>query len=259
MAYREDRDLAFLGEMDSKSLNDLVSLLIKDKDGEIRLTEELTRSENYKKYSPDHQKYWREIAAEIQCFGANTIVTMFRGGKGVLYREVLEDAAGRFKAEYPKGSDVRNIEQSLLAHIWDQSWGKMDKVNRDKLMKELKIRPDYFAGTGGASLAAFQTLFTAGGFMSYQLTRVIANTVMRSLFGSGLSFAANATLARTAAILMGPVGWTFSGLWTLGDIAGPAYRVTMPAVLQIALLRQQHELELGKLWDSVEKELGIKN
>ena len=52
---------------------------------------------------------------------------------------------------------------------------------------------------------------------------------------------------RTASILTGPIGWAIMGAWTAIDLAGPAYRVTMPSVIYIALLRQQHELERENL------------
>lgn len=61
---------------------------------------------------------------------------------------------------------------------------------------------------------------------------------MKTLTGKGLKLAANATLTRSMAILTGPIGWAVTGLWTLVDIAGTAYRVTIPAVIQIAYLRK---------------------
>jgi len=42
MAYRNDSDLSFLKNVSSSDLDTLVEVLIKDKDGDARLTEELT-------------------------------------------------------------------------------------------------------------------------------------------------------------------------------------------------------------------------
>ena len=81
MSYRYDEDLEFLKQIDSKDLDDLVYVLTHDKDGETRFTEELTTNENYKKFFPEHNKYWEDIAAELQCYGGNTFATIFRGGK----------------------------------------------------------------------------------------------------------------------------------------------------------------------------------
>ncbi|MDE6045338.1 MAG: hypothetical protein K2F85_07480 [Helicobacter sp.] len=39
-------------------------------------------------------------------------------------------------------------------------------------------------------------------------------------------------------VFLGPIGWIITALWTALDIAGPAYRVTIPATIQIACMRQ---------------------
>nr|WP_240147129.1 ubiquinol-cytochrome C chaperone family protein [Helicobacter pylori] len=44
-------------------------------------------------------------------------------------------------------------------------------------------------------------------------------------------------LTRTLSFLTGPVGWIITGVWTAIDIAGPAYRVTIPACIVVATLR----------------------
>ena len=86
MAYRYDTDLEFLSKCKSEDLNELVYCLTHDKDGDPRLTEELTTNALYKRHHPDHHQYWELIAAEVQCFGANSFATIFRGGKGVPYK-----------------------------------------------------------------------------------------------------------------------------------------------------------------------------
>lgn len=90
-----------------------------------------------------------------------------------------------------------------------------------------------------ALAAAFQVVFQAGGFKSYQLTLIVVNAVMKALMGRGLALAANATLARSMAILTGPIGWAITAAWTVIDVGGAAYRVTIPAVIQVAFLRSR--------------------
>ncbi|MCI5968290.1 hypothetical protein [Helicobacter sp.] len=72
----------------------------------------------------------------------------------------------------------------------------------------------------------------AKGFATYKLTVIVANAFWKFIFGKGLSFATNATLTKTLSVFLGPIGWTAF------DIASPAYRVTIPAVIQLAYLRQ---------------------
>lgn len=238
MAYRPDPDLEFLGKCSDHELNDLVNCLIYDKNGKPRLTEELTMSSTYKKYSPRHSHYWQEIGAEIQCFGANSIVTMFRGGKGVPYKEVLCDVCDKFKVKYDKKSNTIEIEQALFLKVLADSIEQLSPEERRAFAAELG-GIDLNDLTPQSLTIALQTAFRLGGFKSYKISLIVVNAVVKALFGKGLTIAANRTLVKTLSILTGPIGWTISGVWTAIDIASPAMRVTIPAVFEIALLRQR--------------------
>lgn len=85
-----------------------------------------------------------------------------------------------------------------------------------------------------------QGAIKAGGFMSYQIALIVANAVAKAVIGRGLTLAANAGLTRAMSVFAGPIGWAITGLWTAVDLAGPAYRITMPAVIQVAFLRLRH-------------------
>lgn len=239
MAYRNDSDLDFLGKMKSEDLNDLVYCLTHDKDGNIRLAEELTSSNRYKAFYPDHFQYWERIAAEIQCFGANTFATMLRGGEGVLYKEVLTDVCDKLKVNYNKDSRTETIENNLLMKILTDAVERMTPEELKELAEATGVK-NTDGITAEAMIGVFQAIFRAGGFKSYQLTLIVVNAVLKALIGRGLSLAGNAALARAMAVLTGPIGWVITGLWTAIDIAGPAYRVTIPAVIQVAVLRQKY-------------------
>lgn len=242
MAYHYDTDLEFLGQMKSEDLNDLVYCLTHDKDGSVRYTEELTTNDLYKQHYPDHEKYWQLIAAEIQCFGANTFMTVFRGGKGVEYKEILMDVCDKMKVNYNKNSSVEKIERNLLMKILEDALEKMSPEELRELAEATGVK-----NTSGimaeTMVGVFQAAFRMGGFKSYQLTLIVVNAISRALIGRGLTFAGNAALTRTMAILTGPIGWVITGLWTAIDVAGAAYRVTIPAVIQVAALRQKHLYE----------------
>lgn len=238
MAYRFDTDLLFLEKCKSEDLNDLVYCLTHDNNGSTRLTEELTSSADYKLHYPDHRMYWRDIAAEIQCFGANSFATILRKGKGVLYREVLIDVCSKLKVNFSKNSSVERIEKELLSKILEDALDKMSNDQLNELASSLGVKNTQLF-TKQVALASFIKIFQMGGFKSYQLTVIIANTILKTLVGRGLTFAGNAALTRTAAVLTGPIGWALTGAWTAVDLAGPAYRVTIPAVIQIAVLRQK--------------------
>ena len=81
----------------------------------------------------------------------------------------------------------------------------------------------------------------------YRTSTVIVNSMAQQLLGHGLRSAvvAGGTFAggRAVAALAGPVGWVIAGVWTAVDLAGPAYRVTIPCVLHIAMLRLKARAE----------------
>ena len=111
----------------------------------------------------------------------------------------------------------------------------MSDEDMRNLLAELNIRTTRF--TKQAMMAAVQSAIKLGGFASYKVAVIVANAVARALLGRGLSFAANAALTRWIGVFAGPIGWAVTIAWTALDIAGPAYRVTIPAVIQIAYMR----------------------
>ena len=237
MAYRKDPDLEFLGNVPSADLDALVRILTEGKDGDERLTEELTTHDRYKESSPDHHAYWDLIAAEIQCFGANTLATLFRGGEGVLYREVLTDVCDKMKVNYNSGSSVEAIELHLLMKVLTDSMKEMSPEELEAVCDDLDLSPMRY--TPEAVTIALQAAIRLGGFLPYKIALIVANAVAKALIGRGLSLAANAALTRLMGAFAGPIGWTLSAAWLLVDIAGPAYRITVPAVIMVAYLRAE--------------------
>ena len=235
LTYRKDRHLEFLSGLDNKELEVLVDIITKDKDGDIRESEDLTLQDRYKKYNPNHQKYWDLIAADYQYFGGNTFISIFRGN-GVVYEEILSDVCEKMKVNLPKNPSVSVMEQNLLMKTIEKSVEEMSPKQRKELLQEMDIKTQDFSKQ--AVIAALQAGINMGGFFVYQIAVVVANAVAKVVIGNGLAFAANAALARYIAIFAGPIGWIITGAWTAVDVAGPAYRITIPATIYIAALRQ---------------------
>ncbi|XBY08211.1 ubiquinol-cytochrome C chaperone family protein [Escherichia coli] len=94
--------------------------------------------------------------------------------------------------------------------------------------------------TPKALVSTFQFIFKAGGFKSYQLTLIMANAIFKSFNRKRIKFLPVILfLTRTMAVLTGPVGWAITAIWTLVDVGGTAYRVTIPAVIYVAVLRSK--------------------
>jgi uncharacterized protein YaaW (UPF0174 family) len=78
--------------------------------------------------------------------------------------------------------------------------------------------------------------------MAYHLSRSVAAASVQALLGRGLAIGATAVIARPIAVLAGPIGWAVTGAWALADMASPAYRVTVPCVVQIAYMRKKAQM-----------------
>ncbi len=235
MAYRYDRDLEFLKQLESSDLLDLFEVLVFGKDGEKRHNEKLTSSIEYKRHGDDYAKYAERIAEELQYYGSNSFASFIKG-EGVLYKEILCDVCDKLKVNYNKKTETTLIEQNMLSKILERSLEEMSDEEIRELCDELGVKNTNKLGKQALSTAAL-TLFKMGGFKSYQLALIVANAVIKAIFQRGLSLGANAALTRGLSILTGHVGWIITGVWTAIDIAGPAYRVTIPACIVVATLR----------------------
>ncbi|QMV14507.1 DUF3944 domain-containing protein [Vibrio spartinae] len=234
-SYRKDKDLELLRYADNDMLEVLVKYLTTDKDGKTRYTETLTDDKQFKAAKGDYQQVWQLIAGELQHFGGDTLVNLFRR-TGVEYREILIDVCKKLSIKTDYKAEIVKIEQALLAKLFADSWEKMSESERDALRKELQIDASL---TSSAALTAIIAAIRMGGFMSYQVAMIVANAVAKALLGRGLSLAANAGLARAIGVFAGPIGIAITVLLTVPAISGPAFRVTLPAVVQIAAMRQQ--------------------
>lgn len=231
-----DDDLKFLEKCQNDDLKVLTDYLTTDKDGKERITESLTSTEAYKICYPDRlDEMWNVIANELQLFGGNTLLNIFRG-HGVPYREILIDVCKKMKVNFNKDAKIEFIEDSLLRKCLEDSIENMSAEDLQQLVQDMNIKTANYSKE--AMVAALQFAIRVGGFTPYKIAVVVANAVCRALLGRGLAVAANAALTRYMAIFAGPIGLLLMVIWTAIDVAGPAYRVTIPCCIQIAYMRR---------------------
>jgi uncharacterized protein YaaW (UPF0174 family) len=192
----------------------------------------------FKKHYPNHRMYADDIAAEIQMFGANTLTSnLFRKGRGVPYREIVRDVARRCDVKSQWRANVEDIEAGIVEAVLTRACPPMTPDERKIALSSLQVH-EVQGLKGAASIGALQTAIQAGGFLPYQAAVVVSNGLAHATLGHGLSYAANAALTKGMAIFAGPVGWAFTALLGSMALGGPAYRVTIPCVVQVALIRQ---------------------
>ena len=231
-----DANLLILNSANNDDLKILADYLHLKSNGNKRYFETFSSRDSYKKYYPHEMNMMVEdIADELQLYGGNTFANIIRGFHGVEYKEILIDVCNKLKVPFNKNSDVEVIELCLLQTILINSLEDMSEEELSKLISEMNI-PNQGVGKQ-TMIAAIQIAIKSGGFSSYKLAVIVANAICKALLGRGLSVAANAALTRWLSIFAGPIGWTAVAIWTAIDIAGPAYRITIPAVIQVAYIR----------------------
>ena len=243
MAYKYDKDLEFLGECSDEQLAKLAEIITKDDDGKFRRTEEVTETNEYKRYKENYSKYWEIIVGDFQKFGGNTIANWRRGGKGIEYNEILNDILGSSFSNL----SVFEKEKELLKRAFSIILSESDQEKRRAISKEINFEG---ATRDVKTITNFIEQKINDINFDYKITNIILNsitttridyTLVKDLFNgeilktnvitSGVGVLATATGMLTPTFIK-PLVATVS--MTLGE----ARRVTIPASIVIACLRK---------------------
>jgi uncharacterized protein YaaW (UPF0174 family) len=238
MEYRDDPDLMVVLERASPDdLCVLPDVITDGGEGRLALDNDqcatLWAARKSMTFPPEVRK---SIAGCIQGFGGNSVVNILRGGKGVTYREILCDVADHFKVNYDARQDVGTIEAAVLMKTLEQSLSAMNEEDRSKVFDQFGVP---YKGFGPAAMAALIAAIRASGFQAYKLAAMVVPAAIRFLTGRAVPFVVMGPMMKGIGALAGPIGMALTGIWTLFDLASPAYRVTVPCVLQIAYMRQK--------------------
>ena len=167
---------------------------------------------------------------------------MYRNGKGPEYKDIVCDVAAKLKAPFNKHSNIEKIENSILETILTQALEKMSESEKQELLEEISDADNYYSLSGPARTTALIALFRAGGIKSYHLVLHIVNAITKIVLGRSLGLIGAITTTNIAKLATGPFALALSTAWTLYDIAGPATRVTVPAVIYVAMLRKKYNM-----------------
>lgn len=146
------------------------------------------------------------------------------------------DVANHLKVNFNATADVSEIESGILLKMLEKALEKMSEDEKKEFFKQFGV--DY-KGVGPAAMAALIAAIRASGFQAYKLALIVANAVAKALVGRGLSLGANVMVTRLIGVAAGPIGLAITALMAIFDLAGPAYRITVPCVVQIAYMRQK--------------------
>ncbi|WP_430226934.1 hypothetical protein [Paraburkholderia tropica] len=212
---------ALLGVADVDDLNALVDYITDNGAGRVALAKEVRERFVACKSARNYPSADRgAIASEITLFGGNSIANMFRGGKGVSYTELAGDVGTHLKAVYAKGADAATIEEAILSKLYN------DAIN--EMTPEQRL---HFTSSWNG--------FDVSPTSAYGMSVVVAYVMASMLLGRGLPVAMGIIASRGPGLFLGPFGVAFSSIWSIAELTGAAYRVTVPCVVQIAYIRQK--------------------
>ncbi|EGR1976271.1 DUF3944 domain-containing protein [Vibrio parahaemolyticus] len=241
--YRDDQDLAGpLQYASNDMLEVLVQYLTKNPKGQKRFTEQLTIHPEFVAANGDLTKAWRAIAAEIQYYGGDSVANMVRR-KGTLYRDILKYVCKKqkVKADF-KNDPVVDIEKKLISKLFEDMWEKLDSKQRELIAQELELDT---TKTGPETIREILKQLDSSNHNNtvYSVSMILASSYASSLLGSLGALSSRTFLmfgsARVAPVFAGPIGIALAAYFTLASVTGPAYRITLPCVVQIAAMRQQ--------------------
>jgi uncharacterized protein YaaW (UPF0174 family) len=240
---------------DDEDLSILADYVTDSGKGRLTLDADVCKSLNLARQLNNFSAKDRDaLSREILAFGGNTLTNALRsirskvayGGlldkvlpnanRQVGYIELVRDVASKMDVKLPKDVSLIDAETMLLQNVMQRAFERMTPAERDEVLADLGANA---SGIGVGTSATFLTAAKLGGFRTYQIATIVANGIAKAVLGRGLSFKTVGLLMKSIRIATGPIGWAVTGLWTIADLAAPAYRVTIPAAIQIAYIRQK--------------------
>lgn len=167
---------------------------------------------------PDEETL-RLLVRELQHFGGNTFVNLFRRN-GVGYNEIVDDVASHLKIKAPISNTVDEKEALIIDCVFTSSWQKMSDDERSQILRDMNI-----SATVSLDIPVWQK------------AALVASGLAQTTAGKVLPLIAGLGIGRVLGVLTGPVGLAITGLYTAYDMSSPAFRVTLPCVVQIAWIR----------------------
>jgi uncharacterized protein YaaW (UPF0174 family) len=169
------------------------------------------------------------LVDEICLDGANTIASIFRGWEGVAYGEIVRDAAKLLKVRIDREQDSHvEVERKILDHLFREHYAKATDEERDLL--------DGILRANGVKQASWST----GGVLLTAAITALGQEAAKQVVRQALRVVAGGGAARIATFAV-PILGAAMAAWTAADLAGPAFRKTVPTVIDVAILRLEFE------------------
>jgi uncharacterized protein YaaW (UPF0174 family) len=240
---KQDKDLAFLATCENEDLRTLCDILTYNNKGEIRLSEQLTNSDAYINYYPNRMNLMtNELAEELRKFGSNTVKTICRKGEADSYETIVRRVCKRMKINVGSDNNTQEMERELLISICEHT---TEKLSNEELRS--------FADKAGIPhkrlnrqmlVYAVMVAIRRNTYLMTEMVYYVSLRIANMLLGRWITVMGMSTVGRYLGMAAGPIGWAALAGWTISDIASPAYRVMIPAVIMVASMRFRQTAKL---------------
>jgi len=184
------------------------------------------------------------IEKEILLFGGNTVANLYRSlfssSSTISYTELVQDVAKKAGAQFSESDPLQDIEHAILIRIFKQAFEKMPEEERKRVLADLGISSISALRSIQMGAAAGAAVSAAVALAQLNVATMVASAVSTQMIGRAFTGGAAFAGTRSATALAGPIGVAVGALWTLADLSSPAYRVTLPCVVQVAYMRQKY-------------------
>ena len=232
---KTDKDLRFLSSCENEDLRVLCDILTHDRLGNIRITEQLTSTDEYNRNYPEDMLFLvPQISNELLKYGSNTLATFWHNEPDS-YQTVLHRVCKQMDVRTMEQDSVAKMEHNLLTTLCQDTLNKMSERELRLLANENGI-PDKTLTRQALTAALLMAIRTSRAVLTRIAARVI-QYIVEIVTIRGVATAGIETATRAVSSALGPIGWIALGAWTVYDISSPAYRVCVPAVLQVACMR----------------------
>lgn len=232
---KTDKDLRFLSSCENEDLRVLCDILTHDRLGNIRVTEQLTSTDEYNRNYPEDMLFLvPQISNELLKYGSNTLATFWHNEPDS-YQTVLRRVCKQMDVRTMEQDSVAKMEHNLLTTLCQDTLNKMSERELRLLANENGI-PDKRLTRQALTAALLMAIRTSRAVLTRIAARVI-QYIVEIITIRGVATAGIETATRAVGGALGPIGWIALGAWTVYDITSPAYRVCVPAVLQVAYMR----------------------
>lgn len=226
-----------------KELSMLADIVTDEGKGRVSLSNKVKEKLMFRKANHTLHLATQLLAQEICAFGGNTLVNLVRSGV-VDYREVIQDVAEKLGTKVPKNASLIEVEELVILKVLEKTLkDKTSAASIEQLCIQQDVEFDWatlekLKQQGNIAALASFILSSVG---PYAISRLLTAALMSGLgIAVGANWAAmGAAAAARFPTLLNPVVAVLSATWVTYGFSGPAYRVTIPAVICIAAIRQE--------------------